>query len=402
MALVDMWRENRDGVREKTVHQILAFAGEGKLLDGGVCATEFRQLLAQVPLPTLRRYSDECLNGDAQSPGLALQDIVNELGSRLGFAVQPGRYRGRRGESGHDGLWMDEGADHSIIAEVKSSTDYSIPLDPIVKYRESLCRDAKIEEEKSSVLIVVCQKDNDTTDLEAQIRGSRYAWDVRLISLEALFKMAALTEQTDDPGSAKLLRSIVVPREYTKLDSLLDIVSFVATDVRDETQEEPGEEIVERREGAYVSKLDRESLRDGARELLEKQIGGPIKVVNRTTMRSNDGNTLIWYAASKAYTKRSYVQFWFCLRDYQIQMLDAASHAFVACLCAGEGIVLVPWLEFKKHVPNLGQTTKGAARWRHVILQRGTDGKFIMRLKGDAPNNQVDISKWFVQTAAVN
>ncbi|MDX1563655.1 MAG: putative Ig domain-containing protein, partial [Gammaproteobacteria bacterium] len=48
-------------------------------------------------------------SGDLESSfsnsGLALQDIVNEVARRLGFDVEPGRYRGKKGEIGFDGLW---------------------------------------------------------------------------------------------------------------------------------------------------------------------------------------------------------------------------------------------------------------------------------------------------------
>src|ERR1700722_16941952 len=144
MALLDMWRANRDGIREKSVHQILAFAGEAKLADGNKCSNEFRDLLKVVSLDVLQRYASEALNGD-------------------------------------------------------------------------------------------------TTDLEAQIRGSRYSWQVRVISLEALFKMVALKSPGDYPCWAKLLRGILIPREFTKLDALLDIVSFVAEDVSSDEEEEEEE-----------------------------------------------------------------------------------------------------------------------------------------------------------------
>jgi hypothetical protein len=132
MALLDMWKDNRDGIREKSVHQILAFAGEGKLTDNSRCSREFRDLLKVAPLEMLRRYANEALNGDADGPGLALQDIVNELGTRLGHEVAFGSYRGRRGESGHDGLWTDLSVQHTIVVEVKSTSAYQIRLEPIV------------------------------------------------------------------------------------------------------------------------------------------------------------------------------------------------------------------------------------------------------------------------------
>jgi len=64
MALIDMWREDRDGIRKKSLHQILAFAGEGRLTDNNACSKEFRELLAVIPLDVLRRYATEVLTSD--------------------------------------------------------------------------------------------------------------------------------------------------------------------------------------------------------------------------------------------------------------------------------------------------------------------------------------------------
>src|SRR5258705_200988 len=131
MALVDMWRSNRDGVQTKSLHQIVAFAGEGRLADGNVCSKELRKLLEIVPLDVLQTYATETLAGEATDRGLALQDIVNELGNRLGYGVEAGLYRGKQGESGHDGLWTDPDNSHAIVAEVKKTAVYRITLDTI-------------------------------------------------------------------------------------------------------------------------------------------------------------------------------------------------------------------------------------------------------------------------------
>jgi hypothetical protein len=50
-----------------------------------------------------------------------------------------------------------------------------------------LITSGQLKEDQSSILIVVGRED--TGDLEAQIRGSRHAWDVRLISVDALLRL---------------------------------------------------------------------------------------------------------------------------------------------------------------------------------------------------------------------
>jgi len=78
-------------------------------------------------------------------------------------------------------------------------------------------------------LIVVGRQD--TGELEAQVRGSRHAWDIRLISAEALIKMVALKENADEPETGVKIRSILMPVEYTRLDGLVDVMFTTAKDI---------------------------------------------------------------------------------------------------------------------------------------------------------------------------
>ena len=94
MALKDLWTQSPDQIINKHVQQVIAFAGTGKLVDDGEASADFRSLLSIVPSDLLRKYADECLTTKFDGGGLALQDIMNQVGSRLGFDVTNGRYRG--------------------------------------------------------------------------------------------------------------------------------------------------------------------------------------------------------------------------------------------------------------------------------------------------------------------
>ena len=202
----------------------MAFAGDGKLSDSGPSAPEFRAFLAQIPSALLVRYVDECLTDSFNGSGLVLQDVINEIGRRLGFDVVPGRYRGVAGQIGLDGLWRSQEG-HAFVIEVKTTDTYRVDLDTIIGYRTALVQSDGISEDRSSVLIVVGRQD--TGDLEAQIRGSRHAWDVRLISSEALLKLLAVKEDVDDPHVRRRIHAILIPREFTRLDEIVDVLRAV-------------------------------------------------------------------------------------------------------------------------------------------------------------------------------
>src|SRR3972149_8905105 len=102
MSLLDLWNEKRTQLDDKTVSQIIGFAGNGRLLDGNLTSTEFREFLSVIAASDLKSYANECLEESFQDSGFALQDIVNEIGRRLGGKVENGKYRGKQNETGHD------------------------------------------------------------------------------------------------------------------------------------------------------------------------------------------------------------------------------------------------------------------------------------------------------------
>ena len=249
MPLLDLWGRSRAELEGKQAQQIIAIAGSGKLLDGGDASKEFRDFLSHVPSTHLARYAEECLNEKFESGGLALQDVVNQVGRRLGFQVEDGRYRGSSGQSGHDGLWKSS-LGGEIIVEVKTTDAYRVALDVIAEYRKKLIQEAKVVEAKSSILIVVGRQD--TGDLEAQIRGSRHAWDIRLVSVGSLIRLMLLKETVEDPQMLKKIAGVLVPQEFTRVDGIIDLVFSAAEEVRQDVEEPEVQEDLPRRKDKKV------------------------------------------------------------------------------------------------------------------------------------------------------
>jgi len=184
-----------------------------------------REYLTQVTTDKLGIYIEHCISSSFTKSGLVFQDLVNELGRRLDYKVLNGRYQGTTNSIGYDGVWRSpEG--HTIVAEVKTAD--AVKLDTIATYRAKLLEANNISNPASNLIIVGRQ---DTGELEAQIRGSRHAWDIRLISADALLKLVQLKENSDDPETGLKIRSLLTPMEFTRLDGLVDVMFSTATDV---------------------------------------------------------------------------------------------------------------------------------------------------------------------------
>lgn len=213
------------------IKQIVTISGDGRLTDDSLCSNELRTFLSQVVTEKLEEYADYCLKNKFERNGCVLQDIVNELGRRLDYDVTNGRYQGKVGSIGNDGLWRGP-EENDILVEVKTTTDFRVSLHKIAKYRDDLQETAKAfnnELRPTSMLIVVGR--GETAELEAQIRGSRYAWDMRLISVDALIRLVRLKERTEEALTGTKIRSVLIPMEYTRLDDLIDVMFTTAKDV---------------------------------------------------------------------------------------------------------------------------------------------------------------------------
>ncbi len=261
MALTELWKTAQKEIREKHIQQVIGFAGEGKLRDGGPASNEFRDFLALVPSSFLSRYAGECLANKFDASGFALQDVINEVGKRLGFRVEQGRYRGLPGEIGFDGLWFSPDSS-ALVVEVKTTDAYRIDLETVAAYRRNLVASQRVKESNCSILIIVGR--NDTGDLEAQVRGSRHAWDIRLISIDGLLRLMQLKEELEDPRIIDKIRRVLMPQEFTKVDGIIDLAFSTAEDVKNEEviAEEAGEDDASR----HKPKLTPVNFREACRQ----------------------------------------------------------------------------------------------------------------------------------------
>lgn len=340
MALIDLWNSDRSQITEKRIGQLIAFAGEGKLRDGNNTSHELRDLLAVLPSDMIGTWIEDCLTNRFTDFGFVLQDIVNEIGRRLGFQVTPGVYRGH-GNEGYDGLWrMPDG--RAVLIESKSSTAYSINLTRIASYRKQVAPEIGLDPEEISILLVVGTED--TEELEAQVRGSRFAWSVRLLGVHALFRLLQLKESLDDPNVERQIQEIVVPQEFTRLDRIVDLVFATAEDASSTTEDQE-EHVVEEAEQTPRANFHAKIL-----PRLERYFGKPLVKQSRVLWATPDDSILLSCQVSKQY-QRGVFDFWFGLKRTTKEALEAHEHAFCAFgLGSHHNVVLLPFHVLATHL----------------------------------------------------
>jgi hypothetical protein len=102
--LIDLAKSNPSAVEQYTIQQIVAVCGDGNLRDNSACSQQLREYLTLQTSERLDGYAGYCLDHTFPKSGSVLQDVINEIGRKLGYTVTNGRYQGVVNQIGFDGL----------------------------------------------------------------------------------------------------------------------------------------------------------------------------------------------------------------------------------------------------------------------------------------------------------
>jgi hypothetical protein len=356
------------------------------LKDGSETADEFRQFLREVDSEKLIEFSSYCLENAFQGSGQVLQDLINEVGRRLGFQVENGRYQGVRNDIGFDGIWSADG--ESLVVEVKTTDAYTIKLDVIARYRDRLVESQRIPRE-TPILLVIGR--NDTESLEAQVRGSRHAWAMRIIGIEALMKLMKVNLTTSSDQVTAKIHKILRPFEYTRIDDIVDIVFTTAEDKESEfespesdppatandaalsdgerrTQDKTPKDIIDVRKASLIARL-------GAK------LGKPIQR-RRYSLYSDVADEIhAVVAISKPYKESD--TYWFAYHEEPQRrfLLQARLGVMMLGTTDSEDAFAVPAEVLEKHWAELNSTVReNGKEYKHLHLYKARSGA-TLRLK---------------------
>jgi hypothetical protein len=388
MPLMSLWSSNQSAISEFSVEQVVATAGDGNLRDKSICSEELRAYFAEIPIKKLASYVDQCLNSHFLKSGFVLQDLVNELGRRIEYKVTNGRYQGVPGAVGFDGLWVSpEG--HSLLVEVKTTDTYRVSLDTIEGYRHNLL-DARSISAPSSILIIVGRQD--TGELEAQVRGSRHAWDIRLISADALMKLVNLKENVEGIEAGQKIRTLLIPREYTRLDDMIDVMFTTAKDVANVAEsdtvapEDSAEETTETLGGKsgweFTDSTILQAKRDAIIAAIGKREGTALIKRSRALYWSAGHDVRTACTISKRYTKTGVYRYWYAYHPQWDQFLGEGARSYFVLGCVDLDFAFaIPLAVLRAQLPGLNTTVKeDGSFYHHLHLAELSGGKYALNL----------------------
>ncbi len=304
--------------------------------------------------------------------------------------MEDGRYQGTKSNIGYDGLWRFPDG-HSVVVEVKT-TDTFGSADRIAEYRKKLVGERVIDEDRSSILVVVGRED--TGGLEAQIRGSRHAWDIRLISVDALLRLMLLKEAVDDPQIIGRICNILIPREFTRLDDIIEIVFFTTEEAKQETElaeaatDEANLEPYER-VGKAAPPV---AFHDACVERFSKQHNVVLVRRSRTSYTTPDNKIAVVCLVSKAHKRQNHTAYWFGFHPYQKEFLEKADGSFLVLGCGSQDNVLsIPFSDLQKWLDDLWITVRNDTMYWHLnfLVEKGK--LYLDRKKG---KGRLDITRY--------
>ncbi len=216
--------EHPDLCKTMKLKQIAAFAGDGNMLHKAT-HEDLREFLTKIDLEMFQSFINDALSTEKEDKfddrGFVLQELVNEMGRRLGYTVTHGAFKGKKGDNGFDGLWKAPDGFH-IVMESKTSDAYAIDLKSIIGYRDKLIADKVINKNDSSILIVLGRDDKGV--LTNIIKGDSDAPYIRAISTQALFELVKITAGENADKKQLQIFNLLVPQDYILLDNLVDLV----------------------------------------------------------------------------------------------------------------------------------------------------------------------------------
>lgn len=395
MPLLSLVASNPEAVLQMTIEQVVATAGDGRLKDGAESQRELQEYLRQANVDSLANYIDYCLKNPFPKSGQVLQDIVNELGRRLEYDVTNGRYQGTTNAIGFDGIWRDI-TGYSLIVEVKTTDAYRLSLDTIASYRDRLFTQG-IVTGLSSILIVVGR--TDTGELEAQVRGSRHAWDIRLISVDALVNLVRIKERADSQETIAKIRQLLTPLEYTRLDELVDVVFATTQDVESSVSTEVGKLSDLEEPGTNTSPPTSswvftpsetvQDIRERIVTTLNRRLSCSFVKKSRALYWTSNQTQRIACTISKRYDTQGSTKYWYAYHPQWHTFLLEGKQSFFVLGCTDLNIAFsLPLDVIKEHLEKLHTSEKkgGAGIYYHIKIEGANTGRYSLQLPKSKAN----------------
>jgi hypothetical protein len=211
-----------------------------------------------------------------------------------------------------------------------------------------------------------------------------------LISADALVRLAKLKEDAEDVETGKKIRSLLVPREFTRLDSLIDVMFTATKDVESAVEAEAGQDEPPSDAEAATAKgtwkfTDSTLLqkkRDSIISTLAHREGTSLIKTSRALYWNSTHNVRAACMVSKRYAKKGSPPYWYAFHPHWNDFLGDAENGFLVLGCMDRNDAFALPLSVVRgslKALNITEREDGKHYW-HLHLAEKADGAIELLL----------------------
>ena len=204
--------------------------------------------------------------------------------------------------------------------------------------------------------------------MKTQTRGSKHAWDVRIISVDALLKLMRVKENLSDATTVSKIQEILKPLEYTRVDHLIDIIFSTSEDLQiDEATGESDTGDDTRTQSTPVN------YHEECINRISEHLKSPLIKQGRCYYTNADQSIRVLCIVSKEYERSGTNRYWYAFHPNQQDFLNESESSYVAFGCgSADKIILIPFGAFQKYLPMMRKTkTDDRFYWHVEIFRKG-------------------------------
>ena len=212
----------------------------------------------------------------------------------------------------------------------------------------------------------------------------RYAWEMRLISIDRLIRLVQIKEKADDEVTLNQIRQLLQPFEYTKIDRIIDVIFTTTRNV--ETQQELLEQNAN--ELPTIGPEPSRQIRTNLEELNAKRQqavsafanlkGEPLIKRSTTLFSSPDKRFRVCCAVSKRY-EGDYQPYWYAYHPAWNEFLEHGNDSYfvLSCMDRDEAFA-IPFEWLKENRKNLNKTERGEKSYWHIPITTLPNGELAI------------------------
>ena len=200
-------------------------------------------------------------------------------------------------------------------------------------------------------------------------------------------------EEVEDPLIVQRIHSILIPREFTRLDAIADVLFSAAEDIK---QDESALE-VEGEAGDTTSdeaKVPPVAFHEACVQRIQGKLGVSLIKRSRAGYSSPDKTVALNCSVSKEHNPDTHPNYWFAFHPHQQEFLRQHPKAYVAFGCGtSTRLLLIPYVDFEAWLQDMWTTSNEDRIYWHVVIYREGDGYTLRRKKGAKP---IDVTPYLL------